>query len=183
MPLSIEIGEKMILDEETNSIYTVGGGTIELEFSLRVIFDWEAIHQKPLLNVVEFTKEEAIDLVRLSIIDPDIRAIWEDWWFTQSIFNEYESYRSNPQSATTVSGNTPPTKRQIITAEVLYAQMIHLRIPKEYENWNFHRLTLLLNVIAEDHKPSDKKRRSDKDVYAEQNRLNRQRREALKTNG
>jgi hypothetical protein len=86
---------------------------------------------------------------------------------------EIEDYLNDSMTATWFS-NRGKKNNQVITAEILYWQMIQLGIPFECEKWHLNRLLTLIRVCNEKAKPPKKMTRSE--IYAQNAALNRQRR-------
>lgn len=112
-------------------------------------------------------------------------------------FNDNLLRMDDPMTATWFAGepkpneprnkNTPRPKRRpprggtTTTAEVLYAQMFALGIPKECEKWHLNRLLTLIRVSQEMNAPQKKMTPGER--MSQQRALNAQRRAKLHTRG
>jgi hypothetical protein len=74
-----------------------------------------------------------------------------------------------------------PKRREIITAEIIYYWMISLKIPLEWENRHLNRLFTLIKVCNQKNAPE--KKMNKRDMIAQRNMLNAQRKAAHNTQG
>lgn len=178
--LRLTIPSAEIFDERTNRFVTIRGQEIQIEHSLVSVSKWESKWKKPFLGPTPKTREETIDYVRCMTItqhvDPSVYTGLSD----QNIM-EVNAYIDDPMTATTFKNNTRKPSRQIVTSEIIYYWMISLEIPMECQKWHLNRLLTLIRVCDEKNQPSKKKSR--KDVMAENRALNQMRRARSGTRG
>lgn len=182
---SITIPETELYDEQNNCFITIKETTIQIEHSLRSLAEWEAKWHKPFIarNSQETkTYEETVDYIRCmtltQCVDPMVYMA-----IPRSVIEEVDAYINEPMTATTFSKspNERPS-REVITAEIIYYQMISLGIPIEFERWHLNRLLTLIKVCAIKNEPN-KKKMSKRELMNRNRSLNAARRRALGTTG
>lgn len=160
--LSLTIKPKEFWDEQKEEfiMYPPKPITLKMEYSLLALSKWEEKHCKPFLDKKKKTEDEYLDFLICMCIappkDPNVFKILSD-----EETKEIEAYIKNPHTATVVRTREKPHKKQIVTSEVLYAQMAQLQIPFSCEKWNLHRLTKLIEVAAMNNAPPDKMSKGD----------------------
>lgn len=158
------------------------GGIVRFEYTLKVLYEWEAKWRKPFLKG-EHTEEELMDLYLMMAIDPiDPRFI------TSSLTKRLADYISDTNTATTFTdhqggqnGNISSKRAKVYTSEEIYALMFSSQIPLEFENRNLNRLLVILKIIASYN--SEPKKMSKEDIMKQNSALNAQRRAKMKTRG
>jgi hypothetical protein len=158
--------------------------TLQLEHSLISLSKWEAKWQKPFLNGGLSTYEETIDYIRCMTIskvtDPSVY-----YRIPTSEINKVNDYIQNPMTATWFSEDKNPVKKpgrkEIITAEILYYDMIALGIPFECQKWHLNRLITLIRVCQKKQEKPEKQ--SKRQIMASNKALNAQRRAAMHSKG
>lgn len=174
--ITINLGVIEEYDAKTNTFTTIEGGTVRFEYSLKVIYEWEGIWQKPFLNS-KLNDEQYISLFKLMALDPI-----DEQFITDEVAVELIKYINHTQTATVFSNNDKTNKSsKYITSEELYVTMFQAGFPLEFENINLNRLLVMLRILSN---RSDKPKKMSRQDIARQNaELNKQRREALKTKG
>lgn len=174
--LTIVTSEKQLYDEDRNEFIYLKGNVYHFEHSLKAIFDWEGIHQKPFLNpIVEHTDEERLDYYKHMCMETlDVKMLSTD------NIKQISDYINSSQSATTVSATKSIGSKKILTAEIIYAIMADAGIPFSCEDWNINRLLILLNIISERRNP---KKMSQEETYKQNRDINAQRRKNLNSRG
>lgn len=171
--LKIFVPSGELYDERTERFITVNGRELQLEHSLVSISKWESKWKKPFLSGSEKTREETIDYIRCMTIsqnvDPNVFL-----GLTDANIDAVNRYVDDPMTATTFKNNQKKPNRQIITSEIIYYWMISLGIPMECQKWHLNRLLTLIRVVDEKNQPGKKKSR--RDVIAENRALNQMRR-------
>lgn len=157
--LHLTIPAHEIFNSKTEQFKIIGGGEIDLEYSLYTIALWESIFQRPYISKQEMTRAELVGLYKAMCVTPDISdTVWLG--ITPAIEKEIADYMTNPMSASKVNRNAIVTKsknrHEVITAEVIYFQMATFGIPFECEHWHFNRLMRLIEVCAVKNAPPKK---------------------------
>lgn len=184
--LTITIPSKEIVDDETGKIYNIAGATIQLEHSLVSVSKWEAKWHKAFLTKEQKTTEQIKDYIRCMTITQNVKPEVYEYLLTPSIINEIKAYIEDPHTATVISSNGKGGKRghkELMTSELIYYYMTALNIPFECQKWNFNRLMMLIKIASIKQDPKGGKKMSNKEIYAQNARLNAARRAALGTKG
>lgn len=180
--LQLTIKGQELFNEKTNEFVEVKSTTIQLEHSLVSVSKWEAKWHKPFLNEDNKTAEEMVDYIRCMTITQNVNPNTY-YGVTNEQIKQIRDYIEDPMTATTFKElpNKGKAKRQIITSEVIYYQMIALNIPMECQKWHLNRLMTLIRVCAIKNQP-DKKMKSGELTrqYAD---LNAARRTAMHSKG
>lgn len=165
-------------DEETNKVSSEVK-ELKFEHSLKSISLWEAKYKKPfLVDDPARTKEEVLDYICMMCFNYDISI--ED--LDNSIIAEINDYLKDPHSATVIyDASNDSNSRRIMTSEVLYAYMANGQIPFSCDEWNINNLLKLIGVLNLLNGP--KKEMSQSEIYEQNRRLNRERREKMKSKG
>ncbi len=176
MPLKLTIPASEFWDYDRQEFVTTKEKTITLEHSLYSVSKWESKHHKPFISNDEKSNDEIRDYIRCMTItqnvDPKIYYALSD-----KQFREIGEYINDSMTATWFSKKPKPS-RTIITAEIIYYQMIQAGIPFECEKWHLNRLLTLLRVCSEKSQPP--KKMSKNEIYRQNAALNRQRRSMRK---
>lgn len=153
---------------------------ILLEHSLYSISKWEAKWHQPFLSKEEKTREQIIDYIKFMSVNDDVtdEIISK---LKQEHINEIVEYINDPQTATTFREDNKHPSRKIITNEVIYARMVDLRIPAEYQYWHLNRLLTLIRVCEIQRSPP--KKMGKKATMSRNAALNAARRKRLGTTG
>lgn len=174
--LEIKIPSFELYDEGKNLFVNIKGRTLSLEHSLVSLSKWEAIWHEPFLSALK--SEEGlsankmlsyIKCMTIGKVDDVIYAGLNDIHIR--IINEYIN---EPMTATTFSNNFPVRGRgDILTAEILYYQMIMYGIPFECQKWHLNRLLTLLRVCSIKNAPQKKMSKAETAMKFDE--INRQR--------
>lgn len=145
--LRLTLPEHEVLDPETSTFVTLGGQTVDMEYSLYTVSLWESKWKKPFVeSMTKFTPKDEIEWFKCMCVTPDVP---DRAWMTltHDIRKQIYEYMSDRQTATTISRRPgKPGKKQIITSEIIYFWMTQLSIPFECEHWHFNRLMTLIEV-------------------------------------
>lgn len=180
--LQLTIPEREFFNNETQEFIKVKETTIQLEHSLVSISKWEAKWHKPFLSEEDKTTEELVDYLRCMTITQNVSP-WVYYAVDNQQLQKVRDYISDSMTATTFRENKTngKVKKQIITSEVIYYQMIALNIPMECQKWHLNRLMTLIRVVSIKNQPEKKMKTGDKiRQYAD---LNNMRRAAMHSKG
>lgn len=179
--LTITIPTREYYNEKTGMFETSEGRVIQLEHSLISISRWEAIWEKPFLSEIEKTYEETLSYIQCMTIT---RGVDPKLYFQlgQKEMDLVDKYIHKKMTATTINRRKRHSSRgQVMTSEVIYAQMAMLGLSIECEKWHLNRLLMLIEVAALESGPKEKM--SMKDQLTMQRQLNEQRLKKYKTRG
>lgn len=180
--LQLTITAQEFFNEETQEFIQIKPVTIQMEHSLVSISKWEAKWHKPFLTEDNKTDEELVDYLRCMTITQNVNP-YAYYAVSNEQLKQVRAYISDPMTATTFreDKNKSKGKKQIITSEVIYYQMIALNIPMECQKWHLNRLLTLIRVVAIKNQPKEKMKSGDQiRQYAD---LNNMRRAAMRSKG
>lgn len=180
--LELNIREKELYDETSESFLTIPSKKIKLEHSLVSISKWEFKWKKPFLKPnYKFTKEEFLDYIKCMTITQNVPDIVYEWLDTKELI-EIRDYINENHTATTFSDiNSNRKSKEIITSELIYFWMTSFNIPIECQCWNLSRLLTLIKICSI--KNSKGKKMPQQDIMKQNRLLNQQRRKALGSRG
>lgn len=172
-------------DESTFEFKYTIGGKFQIEHSLLSIAKWESKWEKPFFgkgryDKTKMTDVEFLDYVRMMTIT---RNVDSDLYFklTRQNYTDILNYMAKPMSATTIRRTNTPGDGSIVTAEILYFDMIQLGIPFECQKWHINRLMKLIEVCASKNSKPEKVPYAE--MVAQRRALNAQRLSQFKTRG
>lgn len=178
--LEIKVQEKELFDNKTGEFITIPAMDLKLEHSLISLFRWEGKWKKPFLHLESPTQEEMVDYICCMSMDKPI-----DRNVVLSLpaedFLKIKEYISDSHTATTIVDRTPQkrkSKKEIITAELIYYYMIYYGIPSGYDKWHLNRLLTLLRICSIKGGTTNQEM-SMEEIFAQNNRLNSARRAAM----
>lgn len=188
--LPITVQPISLYDEAKEEFITLSKPvTLNLEHSLISISKWEAKYHRPYCDerhkktVEEFLYYVKCMTINNKQVDPNAY-----YAITPDQMDEILDYIEDPHSATWFGDPTKrekstgrPVMQEIVTSEKVYAWMISLKIPAEFEKWHFNRLLTLIEVCSEMNKPP--KKMSKEELLAEYKRKNEYRRKKYNTKG
>ena len=175
--ISVKVPPLEMYNNETEEFVYFEGGTINLEYSLHALSLWESKYHKPYLSREEKTEDETYYFVECMCVDEESKQYIHR--LDGDGFKQIASYIEDPYTATTFRKTNTPPSREIITAEILYYNMIACNIPLEFEHRNLNQLMVLIKVCAEKNNPNPKKV-NQKEQISNWAELNKKRREAMK---
>lgn len=180
--ITIDLGTLEYYDSDSNEFKYEEGGVVRFEYSLKVLYKWEAKWRKPFLHG-ERTNEELVDFYMTMALDPI-----HERFMTEDVMTTLSQYIGETHTATTFSshqdgqnGSDNTNIGKIYTAEELYALMIMANVPLEFENRNLNRLLVILRIISAYSSPP--KKMSQEDIYKQNRMLNEQRKAQYGTKG
>ena len=180
MPKKIVVPRQTLWDDIKEEFVYRGKDTVlVLEHSLVSLSKWEAKWHKPFLEKNEKSTEETLDYIKCMTLTQNVDPEVYDR-IDKKLIREIVEYIEDPMTATWFKEDDEEKKaeKRIITAEVIYYQMIALNIPVEFQKWHLNRLLTLIRVCNEENKP--KKKKSRRQILEEQHAMNRKRRAAQK---
>lgn len=190
-----------LFQENTATFINTPEVVLELNHSLKSVADWESKWEKPFIKTVankELTQEMLVDYVKCMIVNYRMKLEKPTKYPISEVFKDtYEeeehkrlfsiaalSYKDTgtrviqlldeKKTATWFTENQKNTSKtgEVVTAEVLYYDMIKLTIPMECQYWHLNRLLTLIRVFGE----KDNPKKMPKNEILERNRaLNKQR--------
>lgn len=143
--------------------------TIKLKHSLISIAKWEHKWHKPFLNVKgrdEKTPEMVLDYIKCMTLNSVPDGIYN--YLTESDLQEIHEYIENPMTATTFYdplADEKPVKPTPQSAETIYADMVLLNIPVEFQKWHLNSLLTLIKVCSLKQQPPKKMSPSERAMY------------------
>lgn len=178
--LQIEIPTIELFDDTNQEFINIKGRVLNLEHSLISLSKWESKWKVPFLETKKLTVEQTIDYIKFMTIDKNVdpnlyKAI------SQENMDEVTAYIQDSMTATWFNDRNTAPNREIITAEILYYDMIALNIPFECQKWHLNRLLTLIKVC--NIKNSGGKKMKRQEVYEQNRALNEQRRQKMNSKG
>lgn len=155
--ITINIPKSSWYDERTSEFIKVKAMTLNLEYSLISISEWEAKTHKPFLTTDAKTIDEWLYLFYCMTINKNGLDYRTFYAIPPKEYERLMEYIKDPMTATTVyntgTKNKPAKK---MTSEELYAAMSILNIPYECKKWHLNRLIMLIDVCAIKNSPPEK---------------------------
>lgn len=181
----IKVPKIEMYNELANEFQYFDGGELQLEHSLISVRKWEAKWHIPFLEEKQKTIEQIKDYIRCMTLNK-VKDPWIYDLLSQQHLEGVLKYIEDPSTASWVrEDNGLPglqtSKREKVTAELIYFWMISLQIPTEFEKWHLNQLMMLIKVVNAKNKTP--KKRSAKDLAAERARINAERRAKTKSKG
>lgn len=138
-------------DRQSNTFFTVEGSLLKLEHSLRSMTEWEARNKVPFFDTIEhgLTPEQTLDYIKcMTLEEPKDPRIY--LCIGAKECNRIIEYISDSHTATTFLElkKRPVSKKEKITAELIYYWMIESDIPFECDKWNLNNLMALIRVVS-----------------------------------
>lgn len=181
--LTILVKGNEYFDEQKSEFVTTKDTVLNLEHSLISLQKWESKWHKPFLTSKNEQKsnEELLDYIRCMTLNtgsiPDMVYLS----LTDSQLEEIGKYINDPMTATTFSGPDHAKSNEVITAEIIYYDMIALNIPTEYRKWHLNQLMTLIKVCSIKNEPPKKMSKSS--IMRRNSALNAARRKAANSRG
>lgn len=148
MPMKLTIPAKDDLWDEANSRFiSMKEQTLVLEHSLVSLSKWERKWKKPFLSTEDKTAEEWLDYFRCMTINQVNELVY--LFLTNDDIQKIIDYIGDPMTATTITDvSQSNVKKEIVTSELIYYNMISYGIPIEMEKWHLNSLITLIRVFA-----------------------------------
>lgn len=179
--LTLTIPDMEYYNEETSEFITIKSQTLHLEHSLISVSKWESKWKIPFLSNERKTNSQLLDYIACMAVGQfDERVVQA---LTEAQLDEINTYINDSMTATWFSdkGKHPVNKKQVVTSEVIYYDMIALQIPFECQKWHLNRLLTLIRVCQEKNKPP--KKMSKNALRKRNSALNAARRNQYNTSG
>lgn len=172
--LEITTIEDELYDPKTNRFISIPACTLRLEHSLISLAKWESKWHIPYFDNAKKTPTQELDYIRCMAIGP----VKSDLVFevlTVDAILSIKNYINDVMTATTFQKKSEGrVKKEIVTAETLYARMFIHGIPIECEKWHLNRLLTLLRVCDLQNAPREKMTKKQTAAWnAEQNAARR----------
>ncbi|MBQ1555236.1 MAG: hypothetical protein II828_01105 [Clostridia bacterium] len=168
-------------DEQSEQFLPIEQAILQLEHSLVSVSKWEAKWHKAFLGRKEKTAEELLDYVRCMTLTPNVNALVY-YGLTEQNIQQINEYIEAPMTATRFPEKEQKhSRRETVTAELIYYWMISLNIPFECQYWHLNRLLALVRVCSLKNQPP--KKMKQKDLLKRNAAINTQRRKQLHTKG
>lgn len=172
--LEIDIPGDEIYKQHINKFITVPSCTITLEHSLISLAKWESKWHIPYFSSSEKTAAQELDYIRCMVIGNIPNEYVFDLLSVDNI-QTIKAYIENSMTATTFP-KTPNkrSKKEAITADVIYSRMFANNIPIECQKWHLNRLFTLIRVCDLSNSPQSKMSKKETAMWnAEQNAARR----------
>lgn len=168
-------------DEKTQEFINKKAQVLQLEHSLISISKWEQKWHKAFLTNKEKSLDETIDYIRCMTLNKDVDPFCY-YFISNEDMNRIDSYISDSMTATYFRDDkTPNRSSEVVTSELIYYWMISLSIPFECQKWHLNRLLTLIKVCQIKNSPP--KKRSKREIMAQNAALNAARRKRLNSKG
>lgn len=179
--LQITIPSRELWDSEKEEFIQTKDQILCLEHSLVSVSKWEERWCKSFFSKKEKTYEEIIDYIKCMTItqnvDPDVYK-----YLTDRNFYVINKYIEAPMTATHFAkSKTRGNNGEILTAEIIYYQMIYFNIPFECRKWHLNKLLTLIRVCIVKSTPPQKM--SNGEIMRRNAALNSARRKRFNTRG
>ena len=173
--LEVTTTEGEVYDQKTNRFIQIPACTIMLEHSLISLAKWESKWHMPYFDNSTKTSAQDLDYIRCMVIGN----IKNDFIFETldaDVIRTIRDYINDPMTATTFNkkGKKSNSKKEVVTAETIYARMFSHDIPIECQKWHLNRLLTLLRVCDLQNSPREKMSKKQTAAWnAEQNAARR----------
>jgi hypothetical protein len=180
--LQLEIPERELFDDESQTFTTIKKESLQLEHSLVSLSKWESTWCKPFLSKTQKTTEETIDYIKCMTVTQNVKPdVYTN--LPNEVYDQVEQYINLPMTATWFSDKkTVQPSKEVITAEIIYFWMIAHNIPMECQKWHLNRLLTLIRVCNIKNQPPPKKQ-GRKEMLANRAALNQARKAQYQTKG
>lgn len=167
------------------SIIRLPPQTIIMEHSLISLAKWEGRHHKAFLKEgAKHTQEEQLDYFYCMCITKDVNPLVFVCVGEKEI-QKLNDYISDPMTAVKFRATPDEGRgrgvRDVVTADLIYYWMVSLQIPFECEKWHLNRLLALIRVCNMKNAPP--KNMSKRDIFRNNNALNKARRSRTGSKG
>lgn len=155
--------------------------TLELEHSLASVSKWEQKWHKPFYGKDDKTTEETDYYIKCMTVTPNVDPNVYNYLSEANVL-EIKDYIDDAMTATTFPNEKEnKSKKETVTAELVYYWMFSLGIPLEFENRHLNHLLTLIRVFNVKNAPE--KKMSTKDAIARNKAINAKNRALLQSKG
>lgn len=163
-------------------VYDMGKEVVlSFEHSLLSLSKWEAKNKKPFLTRGQLPSSDLLDYFQDMLLSPeDVTMVYR---LSPSQMEELTRYINDPMSAS-VAPSDPDVKKNsndVMTSEVIYYQMVALKIPFVAETWHINRLMMLIAITA--HRQQPAKKESKASALTRWQEINKKNRERFNSKG
>lgn len=155
--LEINTKEDEFYDHRTNTFIQIPACTLTLEHSLISLAKWESKWHMPYFDPnITRTSAQDLDYIRCMVVG-NIKSEYVFKALSLENIIKIRDYIKDPMTATTFQQKSKSkTKKEVTTAETLYAHMFAHSIPIECQKWHLNRLLTLLRVCDLQNAPREK---------------------------
>jgi isocitrate dehydrogenase kinase/phosphatase len=168
-------------DEESETFIETKSQALSLEHSLVSLAKWESKWKKPFFSDTQKSREESSDYIRCMTTTQNVSPeVYDN--IPGEIIKQVDQYINDPMTATWFNERQQRKhSREVVTAEIIYYQMVALNIPFECQKWHLNRLMTLIRVCSLKNEPENKM--SKRQVLENNRALNQARRQKMGTKG
>lgn len=179
--LNLTIPAQEVFDEENSEFIYLPAVNLNLEHSLLALSKWESKWNKPFLDNKEKTREEFLDYIRCMTINSNVDPR-NYYRLTDQMILRVKDYIDSAMTATTFHNlKQSKASRETVTSELIYYWMVAAQVPFTAEKWHLNRLFTLLRIC--EIKSDKPQKMSKKDIYKNNNALNKARRAKMGSKG
>lgn len=154
--LEITTLEDEFYDPRTNKFIQIPACTLTLEHSLISLAKWESKWHIPYFGTTPKTAAQDLDYIRCMVIGTVKSRYVFDALSIENIL-AIQKYIKDPMTATTFNTKgSGKSRKEVTTAETIYAHMFAHSIPMECQKWHLNRLLTLLRVCDLQNTPREK---------------------------
>lgn len=181
--LNVVVESQELWDDEKQEFVDTKPITLQLEHSLVSLSKWESKWEVPFLSDDKLTDEQTLDYVRAMNLTPGVPDEVFDTLSSVTLTQINEYIRKKMTASTITEAPSKNTKKEVITAELMYYWMVALNIPWEAQHWHLNRLIMLVRVINAKNTPAKSNRVGKAEQLRSRAELNRQRQMANQSPG
>ena len=176
--ITLTIPEVELFNSQTFEFETYLGGDFTFNHCLASISKWEALWKVPFLTTT-LNEHQLLDYYLCMCRTPGLT--YEH--ITDDVTYQLSKYMEDSHTATRIQNddNSSSGSTQALTSEVIYSLTSAVNVPYECDQWNIHRLMMLLRVISIQQSP--KKKMSNHEILKQNHDLNEQRKKQYNTKG
>lgn len=168
-------------DEESETFIETKSQALSLEHSLVSLAKWESKWKKPFFSDTQKSQAESSDYIRCMTLTQNVNPeVYDN--IPDEVIDEVDMYINDPMTATWFNeSKRHKHSHEVVTAEIIYYQMVALNIPFECQKWHLNRLMTLIRVCSLKNEPE--KKMSKRQVLENNRALNQVRKQKMRTKG